>query len=649
MTDMSLTCEYIGLILTAILALFFRDPTQQPSPRRRLYASCLAICAISIVLNCCTVYLAPHASSIPDFIDLGVNTLYFLSSVTMTICIGQYLTYRIFEHNIDSVARRHTKMVQRAIFYFYVVLCLANLFTGWLFYFDENQVYTRGPLNSIGYAVAVAEVLIVFVSYQSNHVHTTKAVANVIKIVPPIALLLVGFQLLYPNELMNGIIGAIANFVIFVNFQSCRVEVDQLTELSNRQSFATELAYRLEDAHGKDLQVILIGLRHFTQVNKTYGHSGGDMILHAIGPALSQALAHGHAFRFGGAEFAIIRPMESEGDAAEAIRRIQRCMRRNWQVGEYQVKVDCAVVEYVYERSHPRTVEEVISRLEYALEYAKERDLAVVRYESEVSASFHRHIELIHEVETAIDENRFEVWYQPVYNHTSDCFTGAEALLRMRGEDGKIVPPNEFIPIVENSELIDDVSWVVVKDVCKLLSSGRIPELEYVSVNFTARQLLEHDFAAKLTDVISEYGVAPKQIKIEVTERTVTENGELVADVMYEMGLRGFEFMMDDFGTGYSNLSSILNMPFSFVKLDKSLMDGLDTDPRARLMASQLIELFHKMGHTVVTEGIETAGQAELAIGYGADRVQGYYFARPMDEGSLVAWYAQNAQGVAEA
>ncbi len=648
MTDMSLTCEYVGLILTAILALFFRDPTQPSSPRRRLYASCLAVCAVSIALNCCTVYLAPHASKIPDFIDIGVNTLYFLSSVTMTICIGQYLTYRIYEHNIDSAGRRRTKMVQRAIFYFYVALCVVNLFTGILFYFDESQVYTRGPFNSIGYAAAVAEVVIVFVCYQRNHVHTTKAVGNVIKIVPPIALLLVGFQLLYPDELMNGIIGAIANFIIFVNFQSCRVEIDQLTELSNRQSFATELAYRLEDKHGERQQVILIGLRHFTQVNKAYGHTGGDNILHAVGPALAQAVPHGHAFRFGGAEFAIIRPMDSEEDAAEAIHRVQRCMRRSWQVGEYQVKVDSAIVEYVYERTHPRTVEEVIARLEYAYEYAKERDLSLVRYEDEVSASFHRHVELIHEVETAIDDHRFEVWYQPVYNHASDCFTGAEALLRMRGVDGKIVPPNEFIPIVENSELIDDVSWVVVTDVCKLLSSGRIPELEYVSVNFTARQLLERDFASKLMGTISEYGVAPKQIKIEVTERTVTENGELVADVMYEMGLRGFEFMMDDFGTGYSNLSSILNMPFSFVKLDKSLMDGLSTDPRARLMASQLIKLFHKMGHTIITEGIESANQADLAIGYDADRLQGYYFARPMDEGSLVAWYAQHEQRATE-
>ena len=648
MGDYSLTCEYIGLILTAILALFFRDPTQPSSARRRLYASCLAVCAVSIVLNCCTVYLAPHASKIPDFIDLGVNTLYFLSSVTMTICIGQYLTYRIYEHNTEAVGRRRTKMAQRVIFYFYVALCIVNLFTGILFYFDENQVYTRGPLNSIGYAVAVAEVLIVFVCYQRNHVHTTKAVSSVIKIVPPIALLLVGFQLLYPNELMNGIIGAIANFIIFVNFQSCRVEVDQLTELSNRQSFASELEYRLDDVHGKDQQVILIGLRNFTQVNKAYGHSGGDTVLRAVGHALLQAVPAGHVFRFGGAEFAIIRPMESETDASEAIRRIQRCMRRAWKVGEYQVEVDSAVVEYVYERTHPRTVEEVIARLEYALGYAKERDLSLVRYKDEVSASFHRHIELIHEVETAIDEHRFEVWYQPVYDHDNDRFTGAEALLRMRGVDGKIVPPNEFIPIVENSELIDDVSWVVVTEVCRLLSSGKVPELKYVSVNFTARQLLERDFADKLMDTLSEYGIAPKQIKIEVTERTVTENGELVADVMYEMGLHGFEFMMDDFGTGYSNLSSILNMPFSFVKLDKSLMDGLDTDPRARLMASQLIELFHKMGHTVITEGIESANQADLAISYGADRVQGYYFARPMDEGALVAWYARHQKSEGE-
>ncbi len=193
--------------------------------------------------------------------------------------------------------------------------------------------------------------------------------------------------------------------------------------------------------------------------------------------------------------------------------------------------------------------------------------------------------------------------------------------------------------MAEKSEVIDELTWVVVHGACDLLQSASVPELRHVSVNLTARQLLQTGITARLLALLSEHGVEPSQIKLEITERTVTENGVLVASVMQEMRECGFEFMMDDFGTGYSNLSSTVSMPFSYIKLDKSLVDGICENGNSGLMVSTLIPFFHKVGEKVVAEGVETKELATAAAAFGADRLQGYYFAKPMPADEFCAWH----------
>ena len=636
MSEWSLACEYLGLILTAIMAVFYHDPRQPRSGRRRLFSWCLGWCAISTVLNCLTVYFAPYAKFLPRAFNYGLNSLYYLSSVVMFICVAQYLVNRIYEYDHDSPELVCAGVIQGVIFAIYVVLCVANLFTGILFSFDGQANYVRGPLNSSGYLGAVVEAVLVVICYLKNKSHASRSVAMIIRYVPTIAVLLIGYQVLYPNQLMNGFIGSVANFILFVNFQSCRVEIDQLTELPNRQSFASELEHRIRSR--SDMKVILVSIRKFTQVNRIYGHAGGDAILHQFAQALGKSLSFAHVFRFGGSVFAAIVPT-SKGNRREGLAdQIAEALDRRWVVGRHTASVNICVVELDYDAALTSTPEELIRQLEYTLGAAKEDDLPYLSFDEQVRTRYLHHVEIKHDVETAIENDRFEVWYQPIYNHDSGRFDTAEALVRMRDDQGNLVPPDEFVPIAETSGLIESITWIVIEDTCRLLGSRAVPGLERVSVNLTAKQLLQHNLAGKLAATLKRHHVRPEQLKLEITERTITENGDLVAQAMKELSEQGFDFLMDDFGTGYSNLAGVLNMPFSYVKLDRSLMEGIESDERSRLMARELIGFFHEMGHTVVTEGIENAEQAELVLSYGADCVQGYYYARPMAQADLEAW-----------
>ncbi len=639
MSGWSLACEYLGLILNGIIAAFYHDPRQPKSPKRALFSWCLAWVSISTVLNCLTVYLAPYAGVLPNFFNYGINTVYYLSCVLMTIFISTYIVNRIYEYEPESAGTAIARNVQIGIMAFYAALCVANLFTGILFRFDEGANYVRGPLNPIGYLALLVEAVLVIGCYASNREKTGRSISLIIKIVPSVVLVLGAFQLLYPDQLMTGIIGAIANFILFVNFQSCRVEEDQLTELPNRQSFTAELEYRLRAK--APMKVLLVSVRKFTQVNRVYGHAGGDAILHQVAQALSKTLSYGHVFRFGGSVFAAIVPITDANRREGLVDDVRACLDKRWTVGRHTAEMRNCVIQLTSDEANPSSVEDLVRQLEYTLAIAKEEDLDVLCFDEQVRERYNHHIELKHDVETAIEDKRFEVWYQPIYNHAKDCFDGAEALVRMRDDNGRLVSPDEFVPIAETSDLIESITWIVIEDACRLLGSREVPGLERVSVNLTAKQLLQHNLADKLAATLKRNGVRPEQIKLEITERTITENGDLVSCAMKELSEHGIEFMMDDFGTGYSNLAGVLNMPFSFVKLDRTLMDGLESDPRSQLMANQLISFFHEMGHTVIAEGIETAKQAELVIAFGTDLVQGYHYARPMAASELASWAAK--------
>lgn len=636
MLSWTLISEYLALIFIAVIMYFYFDRRQITTVRRRLYWGCLITSAASIVLNILTVWIDEADVPVTKLTNATINSLYFLSSFAMTLFITVYLLKRIYEFFPHRKSAKVAAGVLVALGVIYLMLVLTNAWTGWLFYFDEASDYCRGPLNRSVYLLPVAEVALLLVCYLRNRKSVSLAMKRIVCCIPVVVALLLAFQAMYPEQLLNGTFVAVIDLIIFMNFQSVRVEVDPLTELGNRASFTTELEHRI--ATKQDYQVMLIGLRSFSEVNRVYGHAGGDAVLFQVARRLEELSQGGFAYRLGGDEFIVLLPYNNYSEQDERLYEVVSAMRQPWVVGDNEIAISAAIIEMRY-LGNGWGPENVVNRLEFSLSVAKRENLELLRFDREMAQRYAKRKRILNSMKTAVAENRFEAWFQPIYSTANKRFETAEALVRMRDEDGKLVSPGEFVPLAENSDIIDDLTWVVVHGACDLLQSNAIPGLRYVSVNLTARQLLQKSITQRLLALLGEHGVEPSRIKLEITERTVTENGALVASVMQEMRDCGFEFMMDDFGTGYSNLSSTVSMPFTYIKLDKSLIDGICVDKNSNLMVSTLIPFFHKVGEKVVAEGIETAEQAETAIEFGADRLQGFYFAKPMPADELLAWY----------
>ena len=210
----------------------------------------------------------------------------------------------------------------------------------------------------------------------------------------------------------------------------------------------------------------------------------------------------------------------------------------------------------------------------------------------------------------------------------------AESLLRMFDENGSFISPGEFIPLAEENGLLDDISWIVLKKVCQFIGDHPQLPLKSISINMSMQQLSDKSFFNRIYDSQALYRVSLEQLKIEITERTVSEDLKGAQSIINQLHNKGVGFYMDDFGVGYSNFAGMMQMPFESIKLDMSLIKGIHSSGGYD-MVWHLVQMMHNAGFLVVAEGVENEDEVMKVKELGIDRIQGYYYAKPMNGDTL--------------
>ncbi|QAT48536.1 EAL domain-containing protein [Caproiciproducens sp. NJN-50] len=232
----------------------------------------------------------------------------------------------------------------------------------------------------------------------------------------------------------------------------------------------------------------------------------------------------------------------------------------------------------------------------------------------------------------AIKNDRFEIYYQPLYTVCDGSFTEAEALLRLKGPDGEYIPPDEFIPVAEETGQIIEIGWMVLKRVCSYINyllSCRI-DVDTISVNLSVVQLMGEDAVPSLLKIIRDSGISPNRILFEITESILISNYTLIAEKIRELSRTGIQFALDDFGTGYSNITNVIDLPFDVVKIDKSLIWDSMKNRRCNIMIRELTRTFRNINLLVTAEGVETEEHDRFVRQCGCDKIQGFRYAKPM-------------------
>ena len=421
---------------------------------------------------------------------------------------------------------------------------------------------------------------------------------------------------------------------------------DALTGLSNRAHFIEQLETSIASAHVKRtrLGVMVLDLDGFSEVNDQFGAANGDRVLKSVARRLSNAVENTAATlaRLGGDTFGLlIEPLQSS-DAMELLaRRVQEVLEPPCTLDQLSLNLGASIGAAVYP-DHARDAYALLNAADGAMQHAKTRGGGFEQVKAEVSLEDADMHSLSAELRTAIDEDQLVLYLQPLIDIQADQVNGVEALVRWQHPRRGMIMPGDFIPRAERSGMMRDLSnWVLrraLRYIAALRSEGWMIG---ISVNLSARSLLDPDFPDVLAGLLAAYEVPSKVLTVEITEDTLMSDQRRAMDVVTRVANMGVHISIDDFGTGYSQLTYLKQLPASEIKIDRSFVTDMLTSATDTAIVHTTITLGHALGLRVVAEGIEHENQSDYLRGLGADIMQGYYYGRPMPIDKLREWLSQ--------
>ncbi len=408
-----------------------------------------------------------------------------------------------------------------------------------------------------------------------------------------------------------------------------QARTDDLTSLTNRRGFAEELDRQLlTDA--RSLCVAVIDLNGFKEINDSLGHQAGDYLLQIVGQRFAEAVPFGGLVaRLGGDEFGVILSGHSIKQSS-AFAFIQTALERPIILDGIPVRVDASTGIAQFP-AHGTTRLELLRAADVAMYDAKKNQLGTSWYEAEFDPHNRDGLALIEEMRTAIEQRSFEMHYQPTIDVRTKNVVGMEALIRWNHPTRGRLAPDAFIPIAERVGLIPGITRAVLDISIGYLASmtDTAGELR-LSVNISAKDLVDDGLASFVRSVLHSHEVAPYLLTLEITETALSSDAVRAERTLVSLRELGVRISIDDFGVGYSSMSQLLKLPIDELKIDRSFLASLDTDNRAEAILSATVELGRTLGLSIVAEGVETLEAFEKVAERGIDIAQGYFFSKPL-------------------
>lgn len=619
---MNIQTQCCGVIVLFVLYLFYRQQKKVKLNTERAYGRAFCVTALSVCMDILSIAAIVNMDRLPIHFVNWVCKSYLVSMIGVALSSLLYIYADIYSRN-----GRYQRFIKKYIALAVCGAVLIYILPIHIFYDMETAaVYTYGPSAMATYAFALS-----FVALNTYSVIRHRAIVNARRREAVFVWMLVWVsaavvQFFFKDILIIGYAFAMGIMILYLKLENPEQNLDRRTGMFNQNAF-TEYTQQLF-AEGKEFSILCLYFEGLFHQNARKDISEDVKI-----QISNYLLGIPNVRVFKSAEDAASLLFEDPGYAGEVIEKLQARFNDKWGKDSSVLLRLQGIFIPTLRMMH--NAEDIPYLLRYVRENRRkytESDFLTVQefmaadmYEEQVTERL---------ILDAIEHERIEAFYQPIYSVTEQRFTCAEALVRMRDEDGELIPPMRFIEVAEKTGLIIKVGEIVFEKVCRLIKEQDISRygLHYIEINLSIVQCAYPELADDFIRIMKEYGVDPAHINLEITESASLSAKDILLDNMKKLMDFGVEFSLDDFGTGQSNLNYIVDMPVRIVKFDKDMISAYFENGKAKYVMDAAMHMIQGMNLEIVSEGIETKEQLDTMRELGISYIQGYYFSRPLPE-----------------
>lgn len=579
------------------------------------------------------------------FVSYIINTIYYILIPSFSFCYLAFttiITANTLDFNI--ITKKFKPLYILSAIYF------INLFYGILeqkiFYIGENGMFVEGNWYNISYIYASIAILVNVIQIfdKRKNINKKNSYAILLTLIfTSIALIL---RSLYPETISTALMSNMNILAIHMFLINRQKSVNKLTGTNNFIALRYNMNSFIEK--NEDFSLYIISLREFKTINQRNGFAFGDKVLKNISKKMFEFFEYEEIYRYRGDEFGILLKKNSTKHllVEKFLNEIKKPMNIE-NIETVNLNVICVRVD---SKTFGSTVDELISSIEYSISILKEPHCEKdYLYDKAIVKDIIKKSRMIQKIKHAIDNRMFQMCYQPMYSAKDKKFTQAEALVRMKDGKGGMIFPSEFIDIAEVTDLIIPMTYVILDIVCedfrRLLDKyGDDLLLEAISVNFPYNIFLKNNMQDKVEETLKKYNLSPKHIKIEITERTLIAENNMLTETMNNMLDTGFTFELDDFGVDYSNVSTFLDLPLNIIKIDRSVLLSAMLSESNKSFFRHLTSGISATGRIIIVEGIEEKSQLDFVLSSNCQYVQGYIFSKPLLFNAFSIFIGEEAQ-----
>lgn len=630
---MNIKMQCCGLILLMVLFYFYICRKKIKLHTAQAFTRIFGIAVLNLVLDITSIILLEYHLIVPEILMDAVCKAYISSLILVGMSAFLYICTDIYG---DSRSYRVRHCLATAITV--VGIALVVVFPIYKSWDNPNQVFTYGPsvIATYVFDVFFLSWIIVLLLAKRKKIDNRRWEAMCIWMV--LWIFATGVQFFINEMLLVGYAGAIGIVIVYLKLENPELNIDKGTGMFNQEGL---LLYITQLIRGKKkFSVMVLELQETLCV-----HSANEEQSTVRMEIITWLLEIRDAYVFKNRENEVVLVFEDSEKVEKYSERMKKRFESGWGTsGNTYIRPQWI---YMPDGGILEDSDDLLHLLDYArangINYA-ENDTVIITAKMRDDMMEEKKVE--HLIQDALENDRVEVFYQPIYSTQEKCFVAAEALVRIRDEEGGLVPPGVFISIAERNGSIIKLGEAVFKKVCVFLKE-RKPEqygLKYIEINLSVVQCAYDQLSDRFIHIMEKYQISPERINLEITESASVEAKKVLLDNMKKLMDYGITFSLDDFGTGQSNLNYIVEMPVDIVKFDRDMINSYFENGKAKYVMDAAMRMIHGMQLKIVSEGIETKEQYDTMEKLQINYIQGYYFSKPLPENDFIHFLASGGQ-----